>query len=156
MSVPFRLPSRTSGRRTRSSIRWVATVVVIVVLGSVAPSSASWTVTQYHNVTITTPTVSPVTIMSCTAGALSPVTFNWTLPVGGLTRTGFSYTVSGSFSDSGTLAASATSKQFTTGLLGIGTGTFSLVATTASGWTSVPKTGTLTFVTAILSSCSVP
>ena len=147
--------SRKKGR-VRLVMTLVAVVIGAVALGTATPSGASWTQTHYHNVTVTTPTVTPVTVMSCTAGALSPVTFNWTAPVGGLTRTGYSYTVTGTITDSGTLAAGATSKQFTSGLLGIGSGTFSLVATTASGWTSVPKTGTLSFLTAILSSCSVP
>jgi hypothetical protein len=87
---------------------------------------------------------------------VSPVTFNWTAPTGGLPRTGYRYTVTGGLSTSGTLPATATSVQFATGLLGLGTGTFSLYAVGPGAWESPVKTGTLSFLTAILSSCSVP
>lgn len=97
--------------------------------------------------------------MSCSAGLLQPVTFTWTAPPGGLGRTGYRWTVAGGLSGSGTLPANATSVVLSTGLLGIGSGTFALYAVGPGGWESSAKTGSLSFLTVVLdvvSSCSVP
>jgi len=103
--------------------------------------------------------VSPPTAMTCSAGLLQPVQFSWTAPAGGLTRTGYRWTVTGGLSGSGTLAASATSVVLTNGLLGLGTGTFTLYAVGPSLWESTPVVGTASFATVVvnvLSTCSVP
>ncbi|WP_127473979.1 hypothetical protein [Microbacterium sulfonylureivorans] len=132
-------------------------VVLAGAFATPAMTDAAWTDTEVSTSSaLTAGTVTPVTAMTCTAGALAPVTFTWTAPVNGLPRTGYRYTVTGGLTTSGTLAAGATSMQFTTALLGIGSGTFSLYAVGPGGWESVVKTGTLSFLTAILSSCSVP
>ncbi len=39
--------------------------------------------------------VSPVTNLSCSGGLLSAINVTWTLPIGGLTRTSYRWTVSG-------------------------------------------------------------
>lgn len=124
-----------------------------------ATTEAAWADAEVASGALTAGTVTPVTQMTCTAGVLQPVTFTWTAPAGGLTRTGYRWTVTGGLSGSGTLAASATSVSLTRGLLGLGSGTFSLYAVGPGGWESVAKTGTLGFVTVVLdvvSSCSVP
>lgn len=142
----------------------IAGAGVLTLLGHPAaqPVEAAWVDLEHSTGAFTAGTVSPVTAMTCTAGALAPVTFNWTAPVGGLTRTGYRAVVSGGFSREDLLAANTTSMQYTSGLLGLGTGTFSLYAVhdpDGAGpvhWESVVKTGTFGFVTSLLSSCSVP
>ncbi|HEU5224136.1 MAG TPA: hypothetical protein VFU07_10745 [Candidatus Lumbricidophila sp.] len=145
-------------------------IATLGTLGAVVGSAthrveAAWLDAETATGSYTAGTVSPVTSMTCTAGLLQPVTFNWTAPVGGLTRTGYRWTVTGGLNGSGTLAANATSLQLSTGLLGLGSGTFSLFAvydTDGAGpvhWESLVKTGSLTFATVVLdvvSSCSVP
>lgn len=104
-------------------------------------------------------TVSPVVQMTCTAGLLQPVTFSWTAPTGGLPRTGYHWTATGGLAGTGTLAANATSVTLTNGLIGIGSGTFSLYAVGPGGWESSAKTGSLSFTTVLVnvnSTCSVP
>jgi hypothetical protein len=73
-----------------------------------------------------------------------------------LARTGYRWTVTGGLAGSGTLLAGATSVTLSSGLLGIGSGTFSLYAVGPGGWESTVKAGTLGFTTGLLSSCSVP
>ncbi|GIJ27310.1 hypothetical protein Vqi01_24720 [Micromonospora qiuiae] len=53
-------------------------------------------------------TVNPPTNLQCTAGLLDPPTFTWDLPVGGLTRSGFTWHLSGPFFGGGTLGPNAT------------------------------------------------
>lgn len=127
--------------------------------GMFVTTEAAWVDPERATGTFTAGTVSPVTSMSCTSGLLQPVTFTWTAPVGGVTRTGYRWTVTGGITGSGTLAANATSVVLTTGVLGLGSGTFSLYAVGPGGWESTAKTGTLGFVTVVVnvvSSCSVP
>lgn len=123
-----------------------------------ARTDAAWTGREVaSDATLQAGTVAPVTDMTCATGLLilAPVTFSWSTPTGGLARTSYRWTVTGSLHGSGVLAANATSVSLGTGLLGIGTGTFSLYAVGPGGWESAPKTGTLTFMTGLLSSCSV-
>lgn len=132
----------------------------VLCAGALAPArtEAAWTDREAaSDATLQAGTVAPVTGMTCATGLLilAPVTFSWSAPTGGLARTSYRWTVTGSLNGSGVLAATATSVSLTTGLLGLGTGTFSLYAVGPGGWESAPKTGTLTFVTGLLSSCSV-
>lgn len=140
-----------------------AAVVLAGVLcaASLAPAQtdAAWIDREVASeATLRAGTVMPVTSMTCATGLLilAPVTFSWTAPVGGLARSSYRWTVTGSLNGSGVLAANATSVSLNSGLLGLGTGTFSLFAVGPGGWESPPKTGTLTFLTGLLSSCSVP
>ncbi|GAA5203495.1 hypothetical protein [Microbacterium jejuense] len=122
-----------------------------------APTEAAWARTEVASGTaLQAGTVAPVTQMSCTAGLGQPVAFTWTAPAGGLARTGYRWTVTGGLAGSGTLAAGATTVSLGSGLLGIGAGTFSLSAVGPGGWASVAKTGSLSFTTGLLSTCSVP
>lgn len=149
-------------RRSRRVVVAAVAAVALIATAAFAPHPAEWTDAAWTDVEVarggfTAGTVSPVVTMTCTpGGAVSATRFSWTAPTGGLTRTGYRWTVTGGLSGSGTLAASATSVDLPVGLLGIGTGTFSLYAQGPGGWESTPKTGTLTYVTAILASCSVP
>ncbi|MEW2429646.1 hypothetical protein AB0877_16675 [Micromonospora sp. NPDC047644] len=154
------LPARK--RAGHAQRRWLAGAAALVLAGTAVvlapPQStlAAWTDTEYGRGSLQAGTVNPPTNLQCTAGVLTPPTFTWTLPVGGLTRSGFTWSLSGGFSGGGTLGASATSVTVPGGLLGLGTGTFSLVANGPGGWTSTPVTGTVGMLTAVLYSCSVP
>ncbi|WP_146145340.1 hypothetical protein [Microbacterium timonense] len=147
-----------------NGVRRVAAVVALagalcLVATPPAATEAAWADAENAGGAFTAGTVTPVTQMSCTSGLLQPVTFTWTAPSGGLTRTGYRWTVTGGLTGNGTLAADATSVSLTRGLLGLGSGTFSLYAVGPGGWESVVKTGSLGFVTVVLdvvSSCSVP
>ncbi|WP_164861715.1 hypothetical protein, partial [Microbacterium sp. CPCC 204701] len=123
-----------------------------------APTEAAWTHREVaSDATLQAGTVMPPPNMTCATGLLilAPVTFSWSAPTGGLTRSSYRWTVTGSLNGSGVLAANATSVTLSSGLLGLGTGTFSLYAVGPGGWESSPKTGTLSFLTGLLSSCSV-
>ncbi|SCF21272.1 hypothetical protein [Micromonospora chokoriensis] len=128
----------------------------VVVLPPAESTMAAWTDTEYGTGSLQAGTVSPPTNLQCTAGLATPPTFTWTLPVGGLTRSGFTWSLSGGFSGGGTLAPTATSVTVPGALLSIGSGTFRLVANGPGGWTSTPVTGTLSMLTGLLYSCSVP
>lgn len=148
---------RSGGTRARVAAAALACFVLAGTATAPSLTAAAWTDQEVATSSLLTAgTVTPVTVMSCSAGAFQPVTFNWTPPAGGLTRSGYRWTVTGVISGSGVLAASATSVQLNSGLLGLGSGTFSLYAVGPGGWESVPKTGSLSFLTGILSSCSVP
>ncbi len=135
----------------------VVVAVIAVVLAPPQPTLASWADAEYAaSGTLTAGTVSPPTTLQCTAGLLSPPHLTWTLPVGGLTRTGFIWSLSGAFSGGGTLSAATTSLTITGGLLGIGSGTFHLVATEAGGWKSTEVTATVGELTGLIYTCSVP
>jgi len=134
----------------------LATMALAGLAAPASPTTAAWTDTERAtSATLTAGRVTAVSTMSCTTPLGGP-RFSWTAPTGGLTRTGYRWTVTGGLSGSGTLGANATNVQVSSGLLGIGTGTFSLYAVGPGGWESVAKTGTVSFVTAILFSCSVP
>lgn len=138
----------------------LAALVLAVAGAPPSMTDAAWTDQEVATSSLfTAGTVTPVTQMTCTAGLLQPVTYTWTAPTGGLARTGYRWTVTGVLSGSGTLPANATSLQLTSGLLGLGSGTFSLYAVGPGGWESVVKTGGLSFITVVLnlnSTCSVP
>lgn len=102
---------------------------------------ASWTDSEHTTGSFTAGSLSPPTSLACTAGILTNVTFTWGAPAGGLTPSGYTWTVTGAFSDGG--STPTTSATLHSGLLAIGTATFSLVAT-VGGWTSeTPVTGTV-------------
>ncbi|MFG1881581.1 hypothetical protein [Micromonospora sp. NPDC049102] len=157
MSTPPRRQRTGHARR-----RWVAGALALVLAGTVValgpPSStlASWTDTEYGRGSLQAGTVNPPTNLQCSAGALTPPTFTWTLPAGGLTRSGFTWSLTGGFSGGGTLGPTATSVTIPGGLLGIGSGTFRLVANGPGGWTSTQVTGSVGMLTAVLYFCSVP
>ncbi|MGV9976061.1 hypothetical protein ACWDUH_00085 [Micromonospora wenchangensis] len=117
---------------------------------------ASWSGSEYGTDTFRAGTVNPPTNLRCTAGLLAPPTFTWDLPVGGLTRSAFTWSLSGPFSGGGTLAANATTVTVPGPLLAIGSGTFQLSATGPGGWTSSQVTGSVGMLTTVLYFCSVP
>jgi hypothetical protein len=142
--------------------RYLAGAGLLVIAGTLALAQtqqtlASWTDSEHTTGSFAAGSVSPPTSLACTAGLLTNVTFTWGAPAGGLTPSGYTWTVTGAFSDSG--STTTTSATLHSGLLAIGTATFSLVAT-VGGWTSTPVTGTV-HVLGVLgiplsTSCSVP
>lgn len=144
-------------RRLRVATIALASVLCLAVATPVS-TEAAWTDTEVgRSTSLAAGTVNPVITMTCSAGLLSPITFTWTAPAaGGLTRTGYRWTVSGSWTLTGTLSATATSEQFASGLLAVGSGTFSLYAVGPGGWESLVKTGSMSYLTGLATGCSVP
>lgn len=129
----------------------------LVGLPSAATSTAAaWVdAEQAQGAGLTAGSVTRVASMTCTAGIASPARFTWPLPTGGLPRTGFRWEVTGALTGSGTLAAGATTIQLSSGLLGIGSGTFRLYAVSGT-WESQPITGSVSLLTGAIWGCSVP
>ncbi|MER7167654.1 hypothetical protein ABT336_16495 [Micromonospora sp. NPDC000207] len=157
-----RTPGPADRRRTHHLRRWIAGSAALVLAGTavvVAPPQATlatWSDSEHGRGSLQAGTVSPPTNLRCTAGLATPPTFTWDLPVGGLTRSGFTWSLSGGFSGGGTLGPAVTTVTIPGGLLTIGSGTFNLSANGPGGWTSTPTTGTVSMLTALLYSCSVP
>lgn len=146
-------------RRMRRTATVTIAVATLCAIGAIVPepTAASWTDTEQASGSLTSGTVQPVTGLRCTgSGIAQPVSLTWSAPTAGLTVTGYSWTVTGGLNSSGTLAATATTLSLSSGLLGVGTGTFSLRAQGPGGWQSVPRTATIGFTTGLISSCSVP
>ncbi|MHC2998574.1 hypothetical protein OB08_04930 [Microbacterium sp. HJ5] len=134
----------------------LAALVLAGVMAPALPTTAAWTDRETATTsTLTAGRVQPANQLACTAGIASPITFTWSAPNGGLTRTGYRWAVTGGLTASGTLAANATTLQLTSGLLGIGSGMFSLYAVGPGGWESTARTATVSFTTGLLSACTV-
>lgn len=155
-------------RMDRSHVA-AAVVVLAATILAVAPpphpqfTRAIWTDSEYGTSdTLTAGTVSPALNLSCgLTGLLLPVTYNWNPPSGGVTRTGYRWTATGpGGSPSGTLVAGATTVTLSQGLLGIGSGTFTLWAQGPGSWESTPVSGSYSVIGILgltaFSSCSVP
>ena len=143
--------------------QYLAGAGLLVIAGTLALAQtqqtlASWTDSEHTTGSFAAGSLSPPTSLHCTAGLLTNVKFTWGAPAGGLTPSGYTWTVTGDFSDNGsTTTTSAT--LHSNHLLTIGTATFSLVAT-VGGWTSTPVTGTVHVTGALgiplYTNCSVP
>lgn len=144
-------------------------VIIALALAGVAgmphpqPTLASWTTPQYASGSLTAGTVAAPTVLHCSGGLLTNLTFRWTAPVGGLSRSGYTWTVTPNGlgpSGSGSAPSSATSVTVPSNILAIGTGTFSITATGPGGWNSTPVTGSVTVIGAlgvpVSTSCTVP
>ncbi|MHA7306637.1 hypothetical protein ACX80E_15580 [Arthrobacter sp. TMN-49] len=144
-------------------------VIIAVALAGVAgvlhpqQTLASWSTPQYVSGSLTAGTVATPTALQCSGGLLTNLTFTWTAPVGGLPRSGYTWTVIPNVlgpSGSGSAPSSATSVTVPSNILSIGTGTFSITATGPGGWSSTPVTGTITVIGALgipaSTSCTVP
>lgn len=159
--IPVRRPRRKQRRRLRAKVVPITLATLIAgvsAIGAPTPTVAAWGSNEHSTVTLTAGSVSPVDSMMCTAGLLQPVRFTWSPPTGGLTRTGYRWTVTGGLSGSGTLAANSTTITLDSGL-GLGTGTFALFAQGSGGWESPAATGSLSLIRVVLnlnSTCSVP
>jgi hypothetical protein len=160
--IPVRRPRRKQRRRLRAKVVPITLATLIAgvsAIGAPTPAVAAWASNEHSTVTFTAGSVSPVGSMTCTAGLLQPVSFTWSPPTGGLTRTGYRWTVTGGLSGSGTLAANSTTITLDSGLVGLGTGTFALFAQGSGGWESPAATGSLALIRVVLvvnSTCSVP
>lgn len=152
----------TAGRRRRSAALAIAIAAALMAADHPQLTSATWTDAEYATGTIAAGTVSPPTNFACgPAGLLQPVTYHWTAPSGGVTLTGYRWTASGpGGSPAGTLAASATSVTISQGLLGLGSGTFTLYAQGPGNWEATPVTGSYSVLGILgltaVSSCTVP
>ena len=125
------------------------------------PTLASWKNSEFAKMTLTAKTVNPPTALACTTTGLilGKAKFSWTEPAaGGMTRTGYTWTLGGASTDSGTLMPDATTVTVGVSLLTLGTSTFTLRAkgSTASGWTSTAVTGRVRALTAAAVDCLVP
>ncbi|MFF0154557.1 hypothetical protein [Micromonospora sp. NPDC005203] len=159
LRIPPRSVREQSGHGRR---RWIASALALVLAGTVValpppPSTlAFWTDSEYGNGSLQAGTVNPPTNLQCSAGLLTPPTFTWALPVGGLTRSGFTWSLTGGFSGGGTLGPTATAITIPGALLDLGSATFRLSANGPGGWTSTEVTGSVGMLTAVLYFCSVP
>ena len=111
---------------------------------------ATWVEIETVRQTLTAGMVAIPANFHCTDGLLSPVTFSWSAPVGGVRITGYRWnltTIDGHPVSSGTLSAATTSQSVSPGgLVGSGsTYNFSLVALGPSPWESMVVSGTARF-----------
>jgi hypothetical protein len=140
--------------------RHLAGVGLLTLVGALvaAPpelTTAAWTVPQQAQGTLQAGTVMPPRSLNCTAGALQDARFTWTLPDGGLPRTGYEWTLTattaGASSGGGTiLDPEATGVTVPSGILTSGTSEFTLVAAGPGDWDSVPVKGEVTVVLSLL------
>ena len=149
--------------RSRRAGAAVIILAGVLCAGSIAPSQteAAWTDRELGQGTFASGTVSAPTGLRCAqSGLLQPVIYAWTSPAGGLPRTGYRWTITGGLTGNGTLPANATSVTlFSSGLLVLGSGTFSLSAVGPGGWESPVATGSVSVLSVVLgvtSFCSVP
>lgn len=144
--------------------RGVVAAAVVAVLGLVAitglqATDAAWTDRVMTRGTVTAATISQPLDLRCSAGLLQPAVFSWTPPSTGPAPIGYRWSVTGGLSGGATLPASARSVSLNAGLLGLGSGTFSLVTVGPGGWESQPVTGRVSItrvVVDVLTSCSLP
>ena len=129
--------------------------LLLVAIGlNVVPTDASWRDSERAGARLSAGVVAPPTALTCTGSLLAGrVTFNWTAPAGGVARTGYSWSVTGAATGSGTLAATAVTTTQTLTLLTLGTATFTLRATGPGGWTSNPVSVNFLSVTGGIITC---
>lgn len=129
------------------------------------PTTAAWASPEYASGSFEAGRVlAPVSFRCGNDGAGTDVTFDWTAPVGGLTRTAYDWTLTSPGSNQPSvqtpLPAGATSLTVKSGLLALGESRVSLVARGPGGWASTPVTGRFTAAAVLgiplLSTCSVP
>lgn len=118
------------------------------------PTEATWVDAEVGtSASLAAGEVLSATSLDCDGGLLQQATFSWTAPSGGLTRTGYRWTVTvnGNLVGSGTLGPGATQvAPVLNGLLTLGQGTFSLYSVGPGGWESrVPATHPV-FVASVL------
>ena len=150
-------------RRRRSAAAGVVLAAALCA-GTLAPveTDAAWVDAEVGtSSSLAAGVVAPAAGLRCTgSGLLQPVTYTWNAPTAGLPVAGYRWTLTGGLTGNGTLGASATSVTlFSSGLLVLGSGTFSLYAVGPGGWESTRVTGTVTVLSLLLgvtSSCSVP
>lgn len=134
----------------------LATMALAGLVAPASPTTAAWTDTERGtSATLTAGIVSAPNQFRCTTGLAQPITFTWNNTAATLTRASYRWAVTGGISGSGVLVASATTVQVSSGLLGIGSGTFSLYAVGPGGWESTPRTASIGFVTGLIPTCVV-
>lgn len=140
--------------RALVAVMAVACMTVAGFVGGPSDTDAAWTDGENAHGVLTAGRVERVTNFSCTPRLLGPIDFAWTAPVGGLTRTGYRWEVTGVATGSGTLTASATNMTLSPGLLLIGSGVYSLYALGPDGWETLAARANVSFITGLLGSCS--
>ena len=122
--------------------------------GGPAQTDAAWTDAENARGSFTAGSVTPVSNLTC-SGGIGSISISWTAPAaGGLTRSGYRWAVVGGINGTGTLAVNATSMSLNGGILGIGSGVYSLYAVGPGGWESLAATANVGFLTGLVSSCT--
>ena len=142
--------------RALVAVTAVACMTVAGFVGGPSDTDAAWTDSEWATSdAMTAGRVMPVSNLDCTLGLLGAINFTWTAPApGGLTRNAYRWAVVGSVNGTDTLPATATSMTLNGGLLGIGSGVYSLYAVGPGGWESLAATANVSFLTGLISSCT--
>jgi signal peptidase I len=151
---------RTVARHSAAVLLLVA-MTAAASIGAPRGTLASWSAAEYTNAPLAAGTVGAPTSLHCSAGLLSNVAFSWTAPAGGLTRSSYTWTLTGGLTGSGSPAAGATSVTLPSGAFNvIASGTFTLYANGPGGWVSTSVTGTVTVTgtlgVPVATSCTPP
>lgn len=129
--------------------------LAVLAASGIPATEAAWRDSVRARGTFSAGTVAPPTGLTCQGSALTGlVSFTWTAPVGGVARTGYSWSMTGVVTRSGTLAAGATSLVQTVPLVTLGTGTVTVRATGPETWTSTSVSRSFLVVTGGIISCS--
>jgi predicted ribosomally synthesized peptide with SipW-like signal peptide len=143
-------PTGVVGSARRTRLRALAIVAALGVLLPFALSArasetlANWSDSEATTGAFTAAVVGPPGALPCNAGIGKSATFSWTHPSTGLARTSYHIVVTLNGStvlNSSTVLSTTTSYTIPTGVLSIGSGTFSVRAVSDS-WESTAVTGT--------------
>jgi predicted ribosomally synthesized peptide with SipW-like signal peptide len=149
--------------RIRVVVILAALLIALPVVLSTRSSQtvASWTDTEVATGSLTAASVGPPRTGSCSAGFLQSATFSWAHPNTGLTRTSYHIVVTLNGStvvNNAAVSMATTAYTIPTGVLSIGSGTFSVRAV-AGTWESTAITGTFSVFGLLFlldTACSVP
>lgn len=138
----------------------LAVVGLLALVGAFAvappePTTAAWIVPQRAEATLAAGTVMPPTSLTCSAVDLREVRFSWTLPDGGLPRSGYAWTLTpsnpgGPTGQGSSNNGSQASLDVSYGVLASGSADFSLVAVGPGGWKSAPVKAEVTVLLSLL------
>lgn len=149
-------------RRLRGALAVLGALCLLVAaLRLSGPTLASWKNSEYGTGAFTGAAANPPRNLSCTTDGVSlgQVKFSWSAPTAvGSTHTGYSWTVTGASSSSGTVGKAVTTVTVSVSLLTLGTSTFRVRTTVTAGgaWNSTTTSGTIRAVSSVLVTCSVP
>ncbi|GAA2009406.1 hypothetical protein [Brevibacterium samyangense] len=161
-------PRTTWTRRARLAVAVCAAAVLLgtgALAGATRTTDAYWVNPEYASGTVTAGRVLPATNPTCIKPLLGNLTFEWSHPSGGLTRTGYRWEVRQpsllgllETTASGTLGANATSISPSVNLTALGQGEFRLYAVhrapgASVDWESVALVDTFVAVSALVVTC---
>jgi predicted ribosomally synthesized peptide with SipW-like signal peptide len=128
----------------------------VAALLTTTPISAAWNDQELVSATFTAGTVNPPLNLRCTGGGLvTPITFRWDPPVGGVGWDSYSWTSSAPLlgtSNAGTFTAGTTSFTISPSLLSVGTVQFQLRAVKGA-WSSVAAVSQFSVTLGLVASC---